>query len=200
MKKLFLLFMLFVAVLPVCADDVLLEGSVSFDWATKTQFERDENISQIRNIIYKDNIITKYNKNELKVQYKAFLKDKDRDKHYIEISNGKKENDTERLAGFYKFNGKLMYMYGVQYKNDIYTTYYYDLMGNLRYIDKMSENYPNYPYYSHQYRITGELAGSIYFTSYDTQYVFKNEKFKGVWFKDTMFDSKAKKIMTRTNY
>lgn len=93
-----------------------------------------------------------------------------------------------------------MYMYGVQYKNDIYTTYYYDLMGNLRYIDKMSENYPNYPYYSHQYRINGELAGSIYFTSYDTQYVFKNEKFKGVWFKDTMFDSKAKKIMTRTNY
>ena len=104
------------------------------------------------------------------------------------------------LAGFFKFGDRILYAYGVQYKDNIYTTYYYDSFGNLKYIDKMSENYPKFPYYSHQYRISGELAGSFYFTSYDTQYEFKNGKFVGLWYKDTMFNAKAKKILTRTNY
>ena len=55
-------------------------------------------------------------------------------------------------------------------------------------------------YYSHQYYANGKLVSSIYFTAYDTQYMYKNGKFIGVWLKDTMFNSKAKKIMTRTNY
>ncbi len=200
MKKLFLIIAFFTVMLPVFADETVITGGVSFDWTTKTQLERDENIEKVKNIIYNTNIIKKYPKNALRNEYKDYLKDKDLKKHYLEITNGKKQNETERLAGFYTNGDKLLYMYGIQYKNDIYTTYYYDMMGNLRYIDKMSENYPNFPYYSHQYRIDGKLAGSIYFSAYDTQYVFKNAKFKGLWFKDTMFNSKAKKIMTRTNY
>lgn len=201
MKKLILLFTLLFFINYASADDnLVLQGLATFDWATKTQFERDENINKIKNIIYKDNIVKKYPRKECKEKYKAFLKDENFKKHYIEISNGQKQNETERLAGFYTQKYNIMYMYGIQFKNDIYTTYYYDMMGNLRYIDKMSENYPNFPYYSHQYRIDGKLAGSIYFTAYDTQYVFKNGEFKGVWFKDTMFNAKAKKILTRTNY
>lgn len=200
MKKILLFIAIFVA-LPVFAENnLMLNGYASFDWAEKTQFERDANISKIKGIIYRENIVKKYNKKAFKDEYKDFLKDKDFKKHYIEITSGKKENSTERIAGFYTLNGKLLYMYGIQYKNNMNTTYYYDMAGNLRYVDKMSENYPNYPYYSHQYRINGTLASSIYFTSLETQYVFKNEKFKGVWYKDTMFDAKAKKIMTRTNY
>jgi len=200
MKKIFLIVALILFVNPVFSEDTQLSGTVSFDWATKTQFERDENISKVKSIIYSDNFIKKYPKNELKTQYKDFLKDKDYQKHYKEILDGKKQDETARLAGFFMADDRILYMYGLQYKNDIYTTYYYDALGNLRYIDKMSDNYPNFPYYSHQYRINGTLAGSIYFTQYDTQYVFNNGKFKGVWFKDTMFNSKAKKILTRTNY
>lgn len=200
MKKIVLLILLILFINPVFAEDTVLQGVVSFNWANKSQFARDKNIEEIQNIIYKDNIEKKYPGNSLKLIYKNYLKDYNLKMHYDEITEGKKENQNERLAGFYKFNGKIMYMYGVQYKDDKYTTYYYDLFGNLRYIDRMSKNYPNFPYYSHQYRITGELAGSIYFTSYDTQYVFKNGKFQGVWYKDTMFDAKARKIMTRTNY
>lgn len=200
MKKFTFLLLLVLLINPAFADDPILQGLVSFDWANKTQLDRDKNIEDIKNIIYKDDFIKKYPKNSLKLIYKTHLKDYKLKQHYEEITSGKKQNETERLAGFYRFNGKVMYMYGVQYNNDKYTTYYYDMMGNLRYIDKMSTNYPNFPYYSHQYRINGELAGSIYFTAYDTQYVFKNKKFKGVWFKDTMFDAKANKIMTRTNY
>lgn len=200
-KLLFITILLLFTNFQANADDtILLNGNVSFDWAEKTQFERDENITKVKNLIYKDEIIKKYPKNEFMEKYKDFLKDKNLEKHYKEIINGKKQNETERLAGFYTKNNKFLYMYGIQYKNDIYTTYYYDLMGNLRYVDVMSENYPNYPYYSHQYRINGQLVGSIYFTAYDTQYVFKNGKFKGIWFKDTMFNANAKKILTRTNY
>ena len=204
MKNLFLCIFLLIFVVSNIntsfASETQLEGDISFDWTTKSQLERDENILKIKNIIYKDNIIEKYSKREFKSLYKNYLKDADRNKHYVEITSGKKQNETERLAGFYVNGEKLLYMYGIQYKNDIYTTYYYDMLGNLRYIDKMSENYPNYPYYSLQYRINGELAGAIYFTAYDTQYVYKKGKFKGIWFKDTMFNAKAKKIMSRTNY
>ncbi|MBR1680968.1 hypothetical protein IJ707_04160, partial [bacterium] len=137
MKKLFL----FISLILFCAsanadENLVLQGLATFDWATKTQFERDENISKIKNILYKNDMVVKYKKNELKEEYKNFLKDKEFEKHYIEISNGQKQNETERLSGFYTKGGKIMYMYGVQYKNDIYTTYYYDMMGNLRYIDK----------------------------------------------------------------
>ena len=104
------------------------------------------------------------------------------------------------MSGFFSKNEKLLLIYGLQYKNDIYTKYYYDAMGNLRYIDAFSKNYPNYPYFTHQYRVDGSLAGSVYFNDKDTQYIFKNDKFSGVWFKNTMFNRKAKKIMTRSNY
>ena len=68
-------------------------------------------------------------------------------------------------------------------------------------MDEMSENYPNFPYYSKQYRINGHLVGAIYFTDKDTQYTYEPDgKFKGVWYMDKMFDSKAKLIMTRTNW
>lgn len=201
MKKLLIFFIAVFALSDtVFAEDLILNGNISFDWVTKSQLERDENIAEIKNKIYSNNIVEKYKKNDFRLKYSDFLKDKDRNKHYYEIVNGQKENESERLAGFYLKGEKIMYMYGLNYKNDIYTTYYYDMLGNLKYIDKMSENYPNYPYYSLQYRINGELAGAIYFQSYDTQYVYKNGKFKGLWFKDTMFNSKAKKIMTRTNY
>lgn len=200
MKKTLLIIILFLFMLPVSADELELSGSVSFDWVEKSQLERDENIAAIKNIIYKDNFVTKYPKKEFKSQYKNYLKDENYKKHYQEILAGKKQDETARLAGFFMANERILYMYGLQYKDDIHTTYYYDALGNLRYVDKMSENYPNYPYYSNQYRINGTLAGSIYFTAYDTQYVFKNGKFRGVWFKDTMFNSAAKKIMTRTNY
>lgn len=203
MKKIFLAILFCLLMLPVSADNdenTLIHGNVSFDWVTKSQLERDKNIDEVREIIYSKSIISKYNKKDFKMQYKDHLKDEKYQQHYMEILSGKKENATERLAGFFKFNDRILYAYGIQYKNDIYTTYYYDALGNLRYIDKMSENYPNYPYYTHQYRITGELAGSFYFKSYDTQYEFKNGKFKGIWYKDTMFNAKAKKLMTRTNY
>lgn len=202
MKKNLILLLLFVIILSpsIASEQIALSGNINFDWVTKTQLERDTNIEHIRKTLYSDNPTSKYLKKEFRNTYKDYLKDKNTKQHYIQVLSGIKETETENIAGFYALKDKILYAYAIQYKNNPMTVYYYDTLGNLRYVDKFSDNYPNYPYYSHQYYANGKLISSIYFTAYDTQYMYKNGKFIGVWFKDTMFNSKAKKIMTRTNY
>ena len=202
MKKNLILLLLFVITLSpsIASEQITLNGNINFDWVTKTQLERDTNIEHIRKTLYSDNPTSKYSKKEFMNTYKDYLKDKNTKQHYIQVLSGIKETETENIAGFYALKDKILYAYAIQYKNNPMTVYYYDTLGNLRYVDKFSDNYPNYPYYSHQYYANGKLISSIYFTAYDTQYMYKNGKFIGVWFKDTMFNSKAKKIMTRTNY
>ena len=203
MKKLFtVIFILsiFVNIPALSEENFILQGKVNFDWAEKSQFERDLQIEEIKNTIYKDEFVKKYPKKAFKSDYADFLKDKNYKSNYFTLKSGKNETKDANLSGFFSKNEKILFIYGIQYKNNIYTKYYYDAMGNLRYIDTFSTNYPNYPYFTHQYRIDGSLAGSVYFKDKDTQYIFKNEKFSGVWFKNTMFNRKAKKIMTRSNY
>ena len=202
MKKNLILLLLFVIILSpsIASEQIVLKGNINFDWVTKTQLERDTNIEHIRKTLYSDNPTSKYSKKEFRNTYKDYLNDKNTKQHYIQVLSGIKETETENIAGFYALKDKILYAYAIQYKNNPMTVYYYDTLGNLRYVDKFSDNYPNYPYYSHQYYANGKLISSIYFTAYDTQYMYKNGKFIGVWFKDTMFNSKAKKIMTRTNY
>lgn len=202
MKKNLILLLLFVIMLSpsIASEQITLNGNINFDWVTKTQLERDTNIEHIRKTLYSDNPTSKYSKKEFRNTYKDYLKDKNTKQHYIQVLSGIKETETENIAGFYALKDKILYAYAIQYKNNPMTVYYYDTLGNLRYVDKFSDNYPNYPYYSHQYYVNGKLISSIYFTAYNTQYMYKNGKFIGVWFKDTMFNSKAKKIMTRTNY
>ena len=202
MKKNLILLLLFLIILSpsIASEQITLNGNINFDWVTKTQLERDTNIEHIRKTLYSDNPTSKYSKKEFMNTYKDYLKDKNTKQHYIQVLSGIKETETENIAGFYALKDKILYAYAIQYKNNPMTVYYYDTLGNLRYVDRFSDNYPNYPYYSHQYYANGKLISSIYFTAYDTQYMYKNGKFIGVWFKDTMFNSKAKKIMTRTNY
>lgn len=202
MKKFILLLTLYIFILSpsIATEQNVIYGQINFDWLTKSQLERDENIESIRRTLYSQDVLQKIAKKEFRETYKDYLKDKNNQKHYIQVLSGTKHTETENLSGFFTLKDKILYAYAIQYKNEPRTIYYYDTLGNLRYVDKLSENYPNYPYYSHQYYANGKLVSSIYFTAYDTQYMYKNGKFIGVWFKDTMFNSKAKKIMTRTNY
>ena len=115
------------------------------------------------------------------------------------VQNGVTETDTENLCGFYK--GNLLISYAIQYKNDLKTIFYYDAMGKLRYIDKFSENYPNFPYTSKQYRANGTLVSAIYFMSHDMQYMYNEDgSFRGAWYKDKMYNAHAKQILTRSNW
>ena len=92
-------------------------------------------------------------------------------------------------------------MYALQDKKDLTKAYYYDAMGSLRYVDFIDGEYPDYPYYSVQYRINGTPVSVLYFASEDCQYLFKpNGDFEGVWYKHKLYNKKNKVILTRTTY
>lgn len=178
---------------------IVLMGNLVFDWLDITQDGRDAVIEKYKKELFGEDTVYKFNKKEFRNEYKDYLRDSDYQRHYMLVSNNVKETDQENLCGFYR--GKLLISYAVQYKNDLRTVYYYDALGKLRYIDKFSENYPNFPYMSKQYRANGTLVSAIYIISHDMQYMYNSDgSFKGAWYKDKMFDRRAKQILTRSNW
>lgn len=193
-----IVFVLLLVALPVFSQ--VLEGGVDFDWISKTQLQRDENISQIQNLLVKESVVAKYSKKEFRQMHADFFKDKEHFKNYEEISNGKKSDDEKTYCGFFLKSG-LLIAYGIQYKNNLNHIYYYDAMGNLRWLDTFSGNYPKFPYFSYQYDRSGNLVAAYYYISDIDQYVFSPEKkFVGRWYKEKMYNKNAKVIMTRSNY
>lgn len=176
-----------------------IECEITFDWISKTQLQRNANIKEIQSLLFSDKTVMKYKKKEFREKYSNFWKNKNYLKDYEDITNGKKEDSEKYYCGFYV--GKLLVAYGIQYKNNMKNIYYYDAMGNLRWIDIFSDDYPNFPYQSYQYYRNGEMAAAYYYISDYDQYVFDpNKKFKGRWYNEKMYNRNAKVIMTRTNY
>ena len=92
-------------------------------------------------------------------------------------------------------------MYAIQYKNNIHNAFYYTAFGKLYYADVISDEYPNFPYYSMQYNRNGKLKSAIYFVSHDIQYMFGPDKeFQGIWYKEKMYDKNGKQTLTRSNW
>lgn len=210
MKKILTVLILFIFTSPAFATPAIeipfqnegnttFELGIHFDWISKSQMQRDENIKEIQNLLFKEDTIVKYNKNEFKTKYAPFFKNKNYMNDYEDISNGKKEDTEKNYCGFYM--GKLLVAYGIQYKNHMDNIYYYDALGNLRWVDVFSENYPNYPFWSYQYERNGKMVAAYYFISADDQYIYDSDKkFKGRWYKENMYNRKAKIIMKRTNW
>jgi|GEM_PF-489682 len=177
-----------------------LAGKITFEWPNISQIERDARIDEYRKIIFSADILPKYKTSEFKEKYQDFIKDPNYKQHYYLVRNGATTTLDANLSAFY-FQERILYMYAVQYKNNPRTIYYYNARGTLEYIDNLSENYPNYPYVSKQYRVTGKLVSAIYFDSKDMQYMYgPNEEFQGIWYKDKMFDRKGRQTLTRTNW
>ena len=164
------------------------------------QFQRDEAIEHYKQAIFSNEDVKSIKKKEFRKTYEYFLKDEKQKTHYRLISNGATETKEASLCGFF-INDDILYSYAIQYKDNPRFVYYYTAFGKLAYVDISSEKYPEYPYYSRQYRANGKLSGAIYFVSKDLQYVYEPDgKFKGVWYKEKMFDRNAKQILTRNNW
>jgi hypothetical protein len=116
MKKIFILLVMMFFTLPVFSKT--LECDVSFDWISKTQLQRDENIAQIQNMILPDSTVIKYPKKAFRAENAAFLKDADYVKNHTEISNGKKEDADKIYCGFLLKN-RMLIAYGLQYKKNM---------------------------------------------------------------------------------
>lgn len=181
----------------------VLNASIEYNWVNLEQAERDEKIHNYKELLFKDNDIKSMSKKDFQNQYKDFLKDEKFKTSYRLITNGVSETKDYNMAGFFKPYGKseILYSYALQPKNDLKHIYYYSAMGSLVYIDDIQGNYPEFPYISKQYRANGKLAGVIYYENHDVQYLFKPDgTFRGIWFKEKMFDRKGNQLLTRNNW
>lgn len=200
MKKIFyIITALFIFQITACAsyNDVLV-ADISYDWINKSEVERETMIEEVKDIIF-ENPVTK--DKSLKKACKDKLKDKDRIEHYMAASAGYKEYNGYNISAFYYKNKKYIYMYALQDKKDLTKKYYYDALGHLKYVDYIYGEYPEYPYYAIQYKISGKPVSAIYYASKDSQYMYNpDESFVGLWYKYNLYDKHSKIILRRTSY
>ena len=173
-------------------------ANIQYDWINKTEVEKEAIISEIHDIIFENPVEVR---KDLKSMFKDKLKDKNHVDNYYAASAGYKEYKGNNISAFYARRMKNIYMYALQDKKDISKAFYYDALGNLKYVDFIEGEYPDYPYYSVQYRISGKPISAIYFVSKDCQYLFTPEgEFQGVWYKHNLYDKHNKVILKRTTY
>ena len=187
--------------LPLCAsanyNDVYV-ANIEYDWINKSALEKEAMITEIHDIIFTENLTKR---EDLKTLFKDKLKDKNHVDNYLAASAGYKEYKGNNISAFYYKKMTNPFMYALQNKEDTSTAFYYDAMGNLRYVDFINGDYPDYPYYAIQYRINGTPVSAIYFISEDCQYLYKpNGDFEGVWYKHKLYNKSNKVILTRTTY
>jgi hypothetical protein len=178
-------------------NDILV-ANIEYDWINKNEVEKEAIISEVHDIIFEEPVTKR---TDLKSLFADKLKDKNHLENYLAASAGYKEFKGNNISAFYYKRMKNLYMYALQDKKDVTKAFYYDAMGTLRYVDFINGEYPDYPYYSIQYRINGTPVSALYFVSEDCQYVFKpNGEFEGVWYKHKLYNKKNKVILTRTTY
>ena len=178
-------------------NDVLV-ADIQYDWIDKNELAKEAMISEVRDIIFENPVTPK---TDLKSLFADRLKDKNHYENYMAASAGYEEFKGNNISAFYYKKMAHLYMYALQDKKDLTKSYYYDAMGTLRYVDFIEGEYPDFPYYSIQYRISGKPVSAIYFASKDCQYLFKPDgTFEGVWYKHKLYNKKNKVILTRTTY
>jgi hypothetical protein len=179
-------------------NDVYI-ADLQYDWIDKSALEKETIINEIKDIIFENGELEK--KENFKNDYSEMLKDKNHKEHYLAASAGYKEYGEYNISAFYYKKQKHIYMYALQNKKNLSKSYYYDALGNLRYVDFHSEEYPEYPHYTIQYKVSGEPVSAIYTVHKDNQYLYEpNGDFKGVWYKHNLYDGHSKVILTRTHY
>ena len=178
-------------------NDVLI-ADVTYDWINKSEVEREAIIQEVKDIIFEQPVVKQ---NDFRSQFKDKLKDKNYLENYMAASAGYKEYKGNNISAFYFKKMKSLYMYALQDKKDVSKAFYYDALGHLKYVDFIYGEYPDYPYYSIQYRITGTPVSAIYFASKDCQYLFTPKgDFEGVWYKHNLYNKKSEVILKRTTY
>lgn len=202
MKKFIFTLLILIALMPntfVLAEEKtpVLTGKATFEWVLKTQDEREQKIEEIRDLIFSEGTVLKYDKKVFRADNVQYWKNKSYLEDYELIKSGVREDKDRTLCGFYW--KKMLVAYGIQYNSNPENVYYYDSLGNLRWLDKVSSAYPKYPYWSYQYNRSGKLVAVYYNVSGDDQYVYTSDKvFQGRWYKENLYDKNAKIIMTRS--
>lgn len=197
-KKILLTIILFSQTAVFASFNDVLIADVTYDWINKSEVEREAIIQEVKDIIFEQPV---EKQNDFRSQFKDKLKDKNYLENYMAASAGYKEYKGNNISAFYFKKMKSLYMYALQDKKDVSKAFYYDALGHLKYVDLIYGEYPDYPYYSIQYRISGTPVSAIYFASKDCQYLFTPKgEFEGVWYKHNLYNKKTEVILKRTTY
>lgn len=173
-------------------------ADIQYDWINKSEVEKEAIIAEVHDIIFTEPL---EKDKDMHKNFKSRLKDKQFREHYLAASAGYKEYKEQNIAAFYYKNQKNIYMYALQDKEDLTKNFYYDALGHLRYVDYIYGDYPDYPYYCIQYRVSGKPVSAVYYVSKDTQYLFEPDgTFKGLWYKYNLYDKHSKVILKRSAY
>lgn len=198
LKKIFLILCLLIQTSAIANFNDILIADVTYDWINKTEVEKEAIIQEVKDIIFEQPI---EKQKDFRSQFKDKLKDKNYLENYMAASAGYKEYKGNNISAFYFKKMKSLYMYALQDKKDVSKAFYYDALGHLKYVDFIYGEYPDYPYYSIQYRLTGTPVSAIYFASKDCQYLFTPKgDFEGVWYKHNLYNKKSEIILKRTTY
>ena len=180
-------------------NDIFI-ADIQYDWISKSEVEKEALVSEVKDIIFEKDTELPQQK-DLRSQFKEKIKDKNYKEHYFAASAGYKEYKDYNISAFYYKNQKHIYMYALQDKKDITKTFYYSALGKLVYIDYNFGEYPEYPYYTIQYSLSGKPISAIYYVSRDNQYLFNPDgSFEGIWYKHNLYNKESKIILTRTAY
>lgn len=188
-----------------CIQTAVLAGyndiyiaNIEFDWINKNEVEKEAIVSEVHDIIFENPVEPQKN---IKSMFSDKLKDKNRTDNYLAASAGLKEYKGNYISAFYFWKMKSIYMYALQDKKDVSKSFYYDALGNLKYVDFIEGEFPDYPYTAIQYKVTGQPVSAIYYLSKDCQYLFSPEgEFKGVWYKHNLYNMRNKIVLKRTTY
>lgn len=186
--------------MPSYAEGIKLTGEVKFNWVNMSQIQRDSTIEHYKNILFGDDGVAVLSKSDFEQKFAPFMKDENYKLHYSQAKSGMKENDEANICAFF-FKKNILLIYALQYKDNLKNVYYYNAYGRLQYVDVISDNYPNFPYNSKQYRKNGKLVSAIYFMSPEIQYMYEPDgDFIGIWYKEKMYDKNGKQTVKRTNW
>ncbi len=196
MKKIIIAILMSVCMLlPVSAKT--LKGGVSLNWDNLTQTEITEDINKVRNQIFDGKEISNKDKKEFKNTIKSFKKDTDRNTNLsLAAAGGGELSDRIVVPFFYK---KYLYAYGIIYKNNMKTCYYYNALGWLFTVEYFEKDYGEFPVTSYQYKANGVLISAVHNISDVDQYMYKKDgSFIGRWFEENYYNGNGRVVMTRT--
>jgi len=174
MKKYFVLLLMFIlSSISSFATDALRQET--FDISNLSNSERFDYVKTIKNDVFSENGIYKLESPEFKQLIKEHKKDKNFPENYYAAQSGYTYFKENNLSSMFTPKMDVMYMYSVQSRNNLRIIYYYSILGNLKYIEFLYGNYPNYPYYVRKYARCGKLNTTIYNVDERTEIKFNKD-------------------------
>jgi len=151
--------------------------------------EKTQYVKQIKTLLFAKDCKYKLETPEFIHIIATHRKDKQYPDQYYAAQTGYDSYNNADLTAMFTKHMNIMYMYGVQEKDNSRIIYYYNVFGSIQLLDFMYENYPNYPFYTRKYKKSGDLINSVYCPDEKTKIKFNTKGTKAeIWINEELTD------------